>query len=666
MPAPRYRPELQGLRALAISLVVIYHVWIGRVSGGVDTFLFISMFLMTLSFSRLMRDEATLHLPTRWTRTFKRLVPLAALTIAGTLLVGWYLLPETHWVHLWKHGWASLFYVENWALIGDGANYFALDGVNPFTHYWSLSIQGQVFLLWPVLAWIALKLGRSRLTVTARQAFTMMMVVIFVVSLAWSIYLTSTNQPVAYFDTRSRLWEFAAGSLLALGVEERQFKTRYGVIAGWVGVAGLISCGLILDVETGFPGFIALWPLACAALIICAGDTRSRFGVDKLLGSRLAVGFGNMSYAVYLLHWPILEFWRYWTSREQPGPYSGTAIIGLTLVAAFMATKMIDEPLRRLPMGRRPLRGSLALIASFLAVVSLPLAAWQYSVSNRPEPAVTVDHPGAAVTVDDTIGLRPGVEPVPDPTALNKEWVGMGTPCTGERVPLNSSVQEICHENIVENSELDILLIGNSHMEQMYQPFSDLAATYSWSVTNLVGQACPFGESPGPSWDEDFDCSNKFIGAREYVDQVEPDVVVVHGSFVNLDRTEVVLPGVADALADWSERGIHVVMIRDNPRFDYNPTTCALDNGADSRACQSDADMFYPADSGWDELRGDRIYPIDLTDTLCPDGTCQPIVGNMYVWIDEHHVTKTYMTTVAPALEAKLKEAGFPYLDDTN
>lgn len=134
-PKPRFRDEVQGLRALAILLVVIYHVWIGRVSGGVDTFLLISTFLMGLAMMRRIDRGEVINLPGRIAHIFKRLLPAAAATILLTLLAAALLMPANHWRSVWTHGWASLFYVENWALIANNVDYYAPQSPNPFQHF---------------------------------------------------------------------------------------------------------------------------------------------------------------------------------------------------------------------------------------------------------------------------------------------------------------------------------------------------------------------------------------------------------------------------------------------------------------------------------------------------------------------------------------------------
>jgi peptidoglycan/LPS O-acetylase OafA/YrhL len=148
-----YRPEVQGLRALAVLMVVTYHVWLGRVSGGVDIFLLVSAFLLTLSFVRKVENGAPLRLVSHWLHLFKRLIPAAVVVILGVLAGTWLIIPQSRWPDVLNEAWASLLYRQNWLLAETAVDYYAQDhsGASPLQHFWSLSIQGQVFILWPLI-----------------------------------------------------------------------------------------------------------------------------------------------------------------------------------------------------------------------------------------------------------------------------------------------------------------------------------------------------------------------------------------------------------------------------------------------------------------------------------------------------------------------------------
>ncbi|GAP55485.1 putative peptidoglycan O-acetyltransferase YrhL, partial [Arthrobacter sp. Hiyo6] len=346
-----YRPEVQGLRALAVLMVVTYHVWLGRVSGGVDIFLLISAFLLTLSFMRKVESGKPLRLISHWLHLFKRLLPAAVVVILGVLVGTWAILPQSRWPDVLEQAWASLLYRQNWLLADSAVDYYAQDhsGASPLQHFWSLSIQGQVFILWPlVFAGAALlrKAVRRWTSISYRQLATLAFGAIFVASFIYSVDRTATNQAYAYFDTRARLWEFALGSLLALALPYLKPGKILRVVLGWAGVAAMISCGLLLTVDRSFPGFVALWPTLAAAAIIVAGQSGSRFGADRLLTWKPLVALGDNSYALYLWHWPLLVLALAGAGIAAPSLGQGLGIVAISVVLAVLTTRYVEKPLR--------------------------------------------------------------------------------------------------------------------------------------------------------------------------------------------------------------------------------------------------------------------------------------------------------------------------------
>ncbi|MER2137756.1 MAG: acyltransferase, partial [Arthrobacter sp.] len=241
---PGFRPEVQGLRALAVLMVVTYHIWFGRVSGGVDIFLLISAFLLTLSFVRKLEAGRPLALGRYWLHMFKRLLPAVVVVLVGILAATALFVPRSRWSEILSQIWSSLFYFQNWALAANSVDYYATDQsvASPLQHFWSLSVQGQVFILWPLLfalAGIIAVAAKLRI----RRAVLFVFGTVFLVSLTFSIYETYTNQVHAYFDTRTRLWEFAFGTLLVLALPYLKLPRPVRVAAGWIGLAAMLSGG---------------------------------------------------------------------------------------------------------------------------------------------------------------------------------------------------------------------------------------------------------------------------------------------------------------------------------------------------------------------------------------------------------------------------------------
>lgn len=344
---PKFRPEVQGLRSLAVLLVVMYHVWFGKVSGGVDVFLFISAFLLSLSSLRKIQDGKPLKVVSYWLHVFQRLLPAAATVILATLIAAYFIIAPSRWASLLADAKAALFYFLNWRLAFNSVDYYAQDATlkTPFQHFWSLSMQGQIFILWPLLfAFVAFLVGYLRLKVlpTALLVFG----TVFVTSLTFSIIETSTNQSFAYFDTRTRLWEFAAGTLLAMLVLAWRVPSWLKVPMGWGGVIGLVTCGWLLPIERAFPGYLALWPLLSGAFVIAAGQTGSRLGVDRLLSAKPLQKMGAISYCLYLMHWPILILYTTAIGEPKAGWLDGALVILSSIAVAWLLHNLVEKPLR--------------------------------------------------------------------------------------------------------------------------------------------------------------------------------------------------------------------------------------------------------------------------------------------------------------------------------
>ena len=384
-----FRPEIQGLRAFAVLLVVIYHVWVGKVSGGVDVFLFISAFLLSLSFMRKINEGKPLKLLNYWTHVFTRLLPAASVVILLTLAGSFLVLSPTIWSARAVDAQASLFYWQNWNLANNSVNYFASNtgGKSPFLHFWSLSIQGQIFLLWPVLFAITALLVK-KVRIKPVPAAVLVFGLVFCASFAFSVWETKNYAAYAYFDTRTRFWEFAVGTLLAImTLKWKPSHVGTRVVMGWIGTIGLVTCGAVLPVEKAFPGFLALWPILSGALVIIAGRTDHKFAIDRLLVSKPLLNLGNISYALYLVHWPMLVLYSAAVGKPRVSFLEGTVLIAASIGLAWVLNRFVEKPQRSasdnfLPAlasklkFKRPVTsyaawaGNIAFVAAILALVA--------------------------------------------------------------------------------------------------------------------------------------------------------------------------------------------------------------------------------------------------------------------------------------------------------
>jgi peptidoglycan/LPS O-acetylase OafA/YrhL len=654
-----YRPEIQGLRSLAVLMVVTYHVWLGRVSGGVDVFLLISAFLMTLQFTGRHDRREPFALVKHWLHLFRRLLPAAVTVIAATLAASYLFLSRTRWLDVIQQGWASLFYSENRLLQEQAVDYYANDHslASPLQHFWSLSIQGQVFILWPLLfalaAWAA-----HRFRLSYRSLLACLFFAVFVGSLAYSVHFTATNQVQAYFDTGARLWEFALGTLVALILPGLRLSRLTRILMGWVGIIAMLSCGILLNVQAAFPGIAALWPTLAAALIIGAGQTGSAAGVDRFLSSKPLVKLGDISYPLYLWHWPVLVIALAWRGKEHAGWLSGTAVILASLVLAYLTTRFIETPWRewKWPEARR--RRAVLAIMLAVAVAAAPLAFWRHQILESSSiSSIGLDDPRfpGARAADATYDFTPdpGTQPVPKVEVIAEEWPEFPEPCTSDGENVN-----VC-TNSVLNGTRKIVILGSSHAHVLNTPVMMMAGKYNWSVTSYTKGWCPLGTEMSSGITDD--CREFNEKNLQAVLDAKPDLVLTTSTRTSGD------PAVPEVLDDaWvneartlNEAGIPVLGIRDTPRMPANPPTCLEENPGDPARCGSTLAANYapeaPTKAVESQLPATRF--LDFTRYFCPDEFCPAVIGNVNVYKDNNHVTRSYMMTLAPFFEKEFLAA---------
>ncbi|WP_425440435.1 acyltransferase family protein [Prauserella shujinwangii] len=660
--ARSYRPELQGLRALAALLVVAYHVWFDRVSGGVDVFFLISGFLVT---GQLVRASSRggIRFGPLWGRMIKRLFPAALTVLVAVVAASVLLLPEDRWLQTIREVVASALYVENWRLAADSVDYFAEHNTaSVVQHYWSLSIQGQFYVVWPLLvalvAVAARAAGRS-----PRAVLGGTLTVVFAASLTYSVRLTAADQPLAYFHSLTRVWEFALGGLLALAIQTIVLPRGLRIVLGWAGVAGLVACGMVLQVGSSFPGFAALWPTGAALLVLVAGATHSRVGADLVLGSRPLEYLGNLSYALYLWHWPVLLFYLVVRDRTEVGLVGGAGIVALSLALAALTYHLVEEPLRRSRIGTVRSRGAYVFGALALVPVLVAAGAWQMLATERAAASAQAAgggaHPGALARTPAYAGEAPAeADPVPSLVALPEDWVNFSS--GGCRYSPRHEELQLCTAGYTgPGPSRRIVLVGDSHMQQFAGAFLPVAQRRGWQLTTMLKGACPFStvaEVPPHSPA----CASWTDAAAAEILALRPDAVVTLASRnVRPGRTEVTPPGFVERWRQLAAAGIRVFAVRDNAKHDFSPPRCYAAKGPGAPECATPrAELFAPT-APYETLPGvpPTVTFLDFTDQFCTETACPPVVGNVFVHMDPGHISGTFMRTLAPLVEQRVVAA---------
>jgi len=638
---PRFRPELHGLRAVAVALVVVYHVWFGRVSGGVDVFFVLTGFLLV---GRLAPAAAAGPLPLRrmWTRNAARLLPAATTVLLATLVTATLLLPGGRLPQTVREVVTALLFMENWQLAADAVDYGARNNIpSVVQHFWSLSIQGQVLIVFPLLVALLAVAGRGpRLRV--RLAITL--TALTATSLAFSIALTALDQPLAYFHSLTRIWEFTLGGLLALGIHRIELSRWLRVLLGWTGVLGLLACGAVLQVGSVFPGYAALWPTCCAALVLVAATSGSRWGVDRLLATRPVQYVGDLSYTLYLWHWPVLVFTLVYTGRKEIGVLGGLAVIVTSLALAALTYHLVERP-----SGRR-------VAAAGLVAVLLAATGWSGYLSAAATPPGPRDdrHPGALVLTGAAAPV-PGVAALPPMVSVYEDWIRTDLwDCT----PMAGHSRKVCRQPVAEPAQRRIAIVGDSHVQQYAGALEPLARYYNWQLISIVLGGCPFSATAAADG-KDPTCVRWNAAALREIAALRPDAVVTMATRdVRRGLTEIVPAGFVTQWERLDALGIPVLAIRDNPRFSQSPPDCLQRRGRENPSCGVARTSVYSAAPPWTRMTvPPNVRFLDTAELLCGPIRCPAEVGNVLIYMDDNHISGTYAATLAPVIDRKVHDA---------
>ncbi|ROS27934.1 acyltransferase family protein [Cellulomonas sp. PhB150] len=670
-----FRPDIQGLRAIAVVLVLVFHAGVPGLPGGyvgVDVFFVISGYLITSMIVTEVMETGRLRLGRFYARRARRLLPAAATVLVATAIATVLWLPVTRWREIAGDLASTALYVVNWRLAGRSVDYLAEGAAaSPVQHFWSLAVEEQFYVLWPVLVLVAVLWARRRGRAVSARLLAAAILVIAVPSLVWSVHLTSSAPDAAYFVTTTRLWELAVGALLAVGAARvARLPQRWLTGAGVAGLALIAFAAFVFTGGTPFPGAAALVPTVGAALVLAAG-LRDRRGLT-VLGLPGMQTVGAMSYSLYLWHWPVVvvatTLWADDAGRLPTG--IGVAAVALSVLPAWLAYRFVEQPLHLSSALRGSVRKS-ALVGLVCTLVGLGAAA---GVALAVPSGPTGTAPGAAV-----IGTS--------------AWSGAADPGTdlGQVVPaLADATDDVadlyadgCHQDKNGTSakactygdpdaDVVVALVGDSHAAQWQPTLRAVAEQQGWRLDTYTKGSCAFADVD--VWLTTIDgpyttCSqwNDAVSAKLLADP--PTVVVTSNDAIDgvvvdgaMRPKATLLDDVADGLVrTWktlADAGTRVVVLGDTPwmakdipecvaeHTDAWATTCSVPRAA---AVERSALAQQQAAAE----RAD-VPLIDLDDYVCPGSTCPAIIGDVLVWRDAHHLTATYARTLAPRLADQL------------
>jgi len=667
-PSPRrdtYHPEIQGVRTLGALLVALFHIWFAKVSGGVDVFFVISGFLMTRALMGRYLD-GRFSIFGFWGNIIRRIAPVAYLVMFVALIGSFWLVPENRWLDTISHFKNSLIHTENWKLIANSVDYLARDTVpNPLQHYWALSVQVQFYVLWPFLILLTGYFAVKRKA--PKSSFGLSVGATFVISLLYSIWATNANQTAAYFDTFARLWEFALGGLVAIYQPMLQgwLSARARAVLGWVGVAGVISCGFVLETSSTFPGYLALWPTLSAAMVVAAGNSGTGYGAERLLASRPFVILGGTSFAFYLWHWPILIFTLEITEQTTVGLWLGLAIFMSALLLALLTVRLVEAPLRESTLATKSRWRNYAFGTACAIPVTLGIALWhfdaraEYAQQRRDVRTLSAEaYPGSRVALTPANQLVGDVPIHPDSMLITDDKPMVYD--NGCHQGLMSRKPVGCVFGPKENYYRTIALIGGSHVAQWAPLFKTLAERNKWRVISFTKSACALAAEEAQ---DDAACHEWNRRTVDKIIGLKPDFVFTMATrprgtyrFVE-NHQEYVPPAYIEKWKTFLSHDIAVIALRNNPWMKHDVPSCVVNHADNPIACarsRSDVLDDRAFKRSLESLpKGVRVF--DLTSKLCDDRLCYAVMGNVAIYRDSHHISVPYVNSLTDAFEAALK-----------
>lgn len=665
LPERKYRPELHGIRGIAILGVVLFHLFgDGRVSGGIDVFLAISGFLFT---GMLLREAAetggAIRASAYLARLVRRLLPPAVLVISVTTVVGLLTLPSPNHSQLLREARASLLYFENFELVWSQLAYGAAGpSTSPLQHFWSLSVQGQFYVVWPVAVVLSVWFAK-RIQVSAAQVMLGVALTVTIGSLAYATHLQEFDQQRAYLLTSTRFWELGFGAVLALLLTRIRIPARASTIMGWLGLSMILSTGFIFNGAELFPGLWALWPLVGFALILISapsGTTNTRgWTAVRLLSTAPLLRVGDLAYSLFLWHWPVLIFYIEVRDYPEVGPRGALVVFVTSFGLAWLTHRFVEVPIMKDRSSSRWKTlswggGVLALTATttsiVLMVTTVPLPEG-YSLAGVDRDV----YPGASSIQNPEVKV-PDADIYPALSALSNDkpmYLGWGCMQEFSDSPETAEVLVCEDPKSPERPGATIMLAGGSHAGMWHHAFAMLAEKNNWELLIADKSGCRFGPADDPEGDACHAWQRNFM---DVVEERQPDVVVTPGTVSHPAGTqEQIWPGAPERWDEVVDAGSEVLLMRGTARPEERAADC-LSNGGTSMECGPDGNVINSSNPLEKLDLSEGIYSVDMLDYICPGRECPAVIGNIAVYRDASHLSNSYVESLAPYLDEKIKK----------
>lgn len=706
-----FRPDIEGLRMVAVMLVLTYHAGIPHMSGGfagVDVFFVISGFLITSGLLREIAKNQTISLPKFYARRARRLLPAAAVTLLATLALTLLYLPRIYWR---ETGWdilSAAAYFINWRLAGNSIDYLANERPSIVQHFWSLAVEEQFYFIWPVLLLLVVLATKKASDKVRTIAIATTLSIVVASSLAYSITYTATNPAEAYFVTTTRLWELGIGALVAVAVPWlSRLPIAVSTILSWGGIAAIVYGALAQSTALAWPGSAALIPVLGSAAFIAGGITQPKFGAGIILGGSSVAGpkplqwwnaaarfVGALSYSLYLVHWPIMvAFASVWGPMTIP---EGIRMIVLSLMAAIFLHFGVENPLR-FSNWLAVLKRAFAMAAASTA--TLALCGFALSTSNVPTlplgKAINVNnvtghgasplmaHPLEAERNGRFILAKPNPDDIPaswpDPTSIYPSVESASTEDVPDIYKQHCEVGQ--YDEGVKScvygqpkGKTTVAVVGDSKISQWLTALDAIGKDRKWKIVVYTKSACAWNSADPVDLNgkQNPSCAawNDEVTKLLTDPRTKPNLILTSGlrSVAMNDEgkatNEAQVAGYIDAWSKARSAGVPVVVLADTPRPGRDLMLCVAEH---PDRVASKCGYRYSDGHGTPTLnsavmKSEGTTLVNVNRFICPVDDkefCPAIMNGVLVYRSGFHLTDSFVKTMTPVLQQYLQ----PVLD---
>ena len=633
------RADIQALRAVAVLMVVVFHFWPNRLTGGfagVDVFFVISGFLISSSLFAELADRGRIRLIGFWARRIRRLLPAALLVILVTALTALAVVPALTRQSFFGEAIASAFYFENWQLAASSTNYFAGEP-SPFQHFWSLAVEEQFYLIWPVLLTFVASVFKRRFN----PALKVLLSAALILSFGYSLFVSFAQPNLAYFTTFGRAWEFGLGATIALVGHRFRFTQSGQALLSLAGFGTILSSALFLNESVAFPGWVALIPALGTAAVILAGLQSLPGWLDRIYALKPVAFTGEISYSLYLWHWPLIILLP-WATGYQPRASELIALLAASYLLAYLNKRFIEDRFRSMPAltARKP-----RLTYALAAAVSLVILAVSLTASG-----ITNLQIAAGQNQAQTLDRAKNDTADPDHRCMTD----------AEAVEV-----KICRYGRL-GAAYRVLLVGDSHAAMHLGAWKWLAENGGFELNLAYKASCSFNLENRSESARGQTCKQWNLNLQKRLATEKPYDLVITSYYTAVRATEIegqsesaTVNGFKQAWASLQARGATVAAIRDGVNMDKQMRDCWESAVYDASKCSmAEKDAFITDLAQKAASSPPGALTIDFTDLYCQNSRCPAMIEGVYAFRDNSHISLAFSQGMVRDWVQRLTELG--------